>query len=462
MILAGSRNAAAPLQTISERELLARIDERLPRYTSYPTAPHFSPQIGAPDYAGWLDSLAPRQTASLYVHVPFCEALCHYCGCHTTVTNKPDRIAHYASLLVRETELVGEAIGRRQLVTHVHWGGGTPTALAASDFASVSSALARQFRIAHDAEIAIEIDPRHLDQSHIDAFAAAGINRASLGVQDLDPGVQKAIGRIQSFDQTAQAICRLREIGVTHVSFDLMYGLPLQTEQSVAQSVATALTLRPSRVSLFGYAHVPWMKKHQELIPADRLPGPEQRLAQLRAASAILGEAGYVAVGLDHFALPDDPLAVSMSQGRLHRNFQGYTTDRAPALIGLGASSIGCLPQGYVQNAPHLKMYREQIERGRLATVRGFRLSDQDRLRRTIIERLMCDLSVDLSAVTAAPFADFAPEMEALAELSACGLVVIDGTLISVPGAMRPFVRKVAAAFDTYLQRSEMRHSRAV
>lgn len=448
----------------SNADIAARLDERLPRYTSYPTAPHFSPEVGADAYAAWLDTLDAQLPVSLYLHVPFCEVLCSYCGCHTTVANRSDRIDHYAQLLMREVELVSEAVGRRQTVSHIHWGGGTPTALAPDDFVSISQHIARRFRIAVDAEIAVEIDPRHLEQRHIDAFARAGINRASLGVQDLNPVVQRAIGRVQSFEQTERAVQRLRDIGVERVSFDLMYGLPHQTAQSVARSVATALTLNPSRVSLFGYAHVPWMKKHQELIPSAALPGPTERLAQVRIAAAELASAGYVAIGLDHFAKADDPLAVAQSSHRLHRNFQGYTTDDAPALIGLGASSIGCLPQGYVQNSPNLKIYREAIERGQFATARGFPLSDDDRLRRTIIERLMCDLTVDLADVVGErdARADLAEEFESLSNLAADGLVVVEGTKVAVPEAMRPFVRKVAAVFDAYLQRSEMRHSPAV
>ena len=330
------------------------------------------------------------------------------------------------------------------------------------DFLAISRKIGDRFAIADGAEIAVEIDPRHLSESHLDAFAAAGVNRASLGVQDFDPTVQQAIGRIQSFGQTARAVGALRRIGVDRISFDLMYGLPYQTAQSVAGSVATALTLNPSRISLFGYAHVPWMKKHQQLIPADALPGGAERLAQVRAAEAELARAGYVAIGLDHFARPDDPLAIASSMGRLHRNFQGYTTDAAPALIGLGAASIGFLPQGYVQNSPNLKLYREAIERGRLATARGFAMSDEDRLRRSIIERLMCDLAVDLANHATDARTDFAHELAQLSDLAAEGLVTVQGTEITVPEAMRPFVRKVASVFDTHLQGVEKRHSRAV
>jgi oxygen-independent coproporphyrinogen III oxidase len=440
----------------------ALLDERLPRYTSYPTAPHFTPQIGADTYAAWLDSLDARLPVSLYLHVPFCEKLCHYCGCNTTVAHDRGRIAHYAQLLMRELELVGETIGRRQAATHIHWGGGTPTALAPDDFLAIMRKIRETLAVAASAEIAVEIDPRHLSSEYVEAFGEAGITRASLGVQDLDPVVQQAIGRVQSFEQTSRAVDALRAIGIASVSFDLMYGLPHQTEESVARSVATALTLRPSRVALFGYAHIPWMKKHQELIAADTLPDGANRLAQVRAAEAELAKAGYCAIGLDHFALPDDPLAVAGSAGGLHRNFQGYTTDAAPALIGIGASSIGCLPQGYVQNAPHLKAYREAVERGRLATSRGIALSGEDRVRRSIIERLMCDLKVDLADMAPDAAVHFAAELDRLSELADDGLVAVDGTKIVMRGETRPFVRKIAATFDTYLQRSEARHSRAV
>jgi oxygen-independent coproporphyrinogen-3 oxidase len=461
MIAAVARQAGSSVQE-QDTTLLKGLDERLPRYTSYPTAPHFTPQIGADTYATWLDGLAAGLPASLYLHVPFCEKLCHYCGCNTTVAHDSDRIGHYAQLLMRELELVGETIGRRQVATHIHWGGGTPTALAPDDFLAIMRKTRETFAVASTAEIAVEIDPRHLSTQHLEAFGEAGINRASLGVQDLDPIVQQAIGRIQSFEQTSRAVDALGRIGITSISFDLMYGLPHQTEQSVARSVATALTLRPSRVALFGYAHVPWMKKHQELIAADTLPGGMERLAQVRAAEAELAKAGYVAIGLDHFALPDDPLATAHTAGRLHRNFQGYTTDAAPALIGIGASSIGSLPQGYVQNAPHLKAYREAIERGRLATARGIALTAEDRIRRSVIERLMCDLEVDLRDMTCDAAEHFPAELERLSKLADDGLVMVDGTKIVMRPEARPFVRKIAATFDTYLRRSEMRHSRAV
>jgi oxygen-independent coproporphyrinogen III oxidase len=439
----------------------ALLNERLPRYTSYPTAPHFSPDITASRYATWLALLGTDLPVSLYLHVPFCEALCSYCGCHTTVTQQPDRIARYADLLQQEIALGATAIGRRQPVTHIHWGGGTPTAIAPADFVAISRLIAKRFVIAPDAEIAIEIDPRHFDEMHAAVLVAAGVNRASLGVQDFDPTVQKAIGRIQSFEQTARTVELLRGIGIAGISFDLMYGLPYQTAKSVAASVHKALALDPTRLSLFGYAHVPWMKKHQTLIPEAALPNADARVEQMRAATEALIAAGYVAIGLDHFAKPDDPLARTQAQGRLHRNFQGYTTDAAPALIGFGASSIGYLPQGYVQNTPNLKTYREAIESGVFATARGICLSNDDRTRRSIIERLMCDLTVDLARYSRDPATTFSTELNALYRLASEGLIVINRTRITVPETMRPLIRKICAVFDRYLVASETRHSRA-
>lgn len=442
----------------------ARLNERLPRYTSYPTAPHFKPEITTAQYAAWLGWIGADRPISLYLHVPFCQALCSYCGCHTTVTQQPDRIARYADLLRREIALTANAIGRRQRVTHIHWGGGTPTALAQADFASISRLIAARFAIDAGAEIAIELDPRHFGIDDAKMLADAGINRASLGVQDFDPVVQQAIGRIQSFEQTARIVELLRHIGVDGISFDLMYGLPHQSVASVIASVETALTLEPSRISLFGYAHVPWMKKHQMLIPEGALLGPLERIQQMRAAADTITRAGYVAIGLDHYARPDDALAVAQTQGQLHRNFQGYTTDSAPALIGIGASSIGSLPQGYVQNTPNLKAYREAIESGVFATARGIQLTHDDRMRRQIIERLMCDLSVDVTKYTHGldPAQVFATEMKALQQLAAEGLVIVERSRITVAEGMRPLVRKICAVFDRYLAASEKRHSPAV
>ena len=439
-------------------ELLARYDRPVPRYTSYPTAPHFHVGVGADDYQRWLAELPRDARLSLYLHVPFCQELCWYCGCHTTVARRYQPIAEYRDLLLRELDLVGATLGGRRPVGQIHFGGGTPTMLAPRDLRTLGERVHRRFEVRADAEVAVEIDPRRLERATIEALAAIGVNRASLGVQDVNPEVQRAINRWQPFAVVERAVDGLRAAGIRGVNLDLMYGLPHQTEACVLRTVEAALRLTPERVALFGYAHVPWMKRHQRLIDEAALPAAHERSAQLELAAARLSDAGYVAIGLDHFARPDDGLAIALREGRLHRNFQGYTTDAAPALIGLGVSAIGSLPQGYVQNAAALPDYREALRAGRLATVRGIELSDDDRLRRSIIERLMCDLAVDLDGAAGR----FASELEALAPLAADGLVEIEGQAIRVPPAGRALVRAVCAVFDGYLERGVARHSRAV
>jgi oxygen-independent coproporphyrinogen-3 oxidase len=444
-------------------ELIARYDQRVPRYTSYPTAPHFKPEVDATTYAKWLSELSPRTAISLYLHVPFCAELCLYCGCHTTVARTYRPVASYVELLEREIELVAKHLPDRMDVTHIHWGGGTPTILCGDDLRRIMSLLGRSFGIRSTAEIAVEIDPRTLALEHVEALAASGLNRASLGVQDFDPKVQKTINRIQSFEQTEQVATWLRDAGVTGLNLDLMYGLPYQTTGSVLRTMKQALRLDPDRIALFGYAHVPWMKRHQALLPEEALPNAVQCVEQNNAAAAALLAAGYIQIGIDHFAKPSDPLVMRQREGRLRRNFQGYTTDEATALIGFGTSAIGSLPQGYIQNASSTVTYREATTNGRLATARGVPLTDDDRMRRSIIEHLMCDFSVDLDQI--APEGerpDFTAELSTIDRLALDGLVKRDGLTIEVPEESRLLVRNVCAAFDRYLESGAVRHSRAV
>ena len=445
-------------------QLIAKYDRQVPRYTSYPTAPHFTPAVGADTYAEWLGAVPANEALSLYLHVPFCAELCYYCGCHTTVARRYAPVAAYVDLIDREIALVAARLGEGRPVRHIHWGGGTPTRLSPDDFGRLARTLRAHFDIEADAETAVEVDPRTLSIGHIDAFAAAGVNRASLGVQDFDPAVQQTINRIQGFAETDAAARALRAIGVSSLSIDLMYGLPRQTEATVAATAETALRLAPDRIALFGYAHVPWMKRHQALIPEALLPDAEARIAQAGVAAAALTGAGYVAIGLDHFARPGDPLAEAGATGRLHRNFQGYTTDTADTLIAFGTSAIGKLPQGYLQNAPSTVDYRTAIDAGRLATVRGIALSAEDRMRADAIERLMCDLSVDLAAIAAAHDREpdvFAPELARIDAMADDGIAARDGFRVAVPEAARPFLRTVAAVFDRYLEPEARRHSRA-
>jgi oxygen-independent coproporphyrinogen-3 oxidase len=423
-------------------ELLAKYDRAVPRYTSYPTAPHFHAGIGPATCREWLAEMPVGQPLSIYLHVPFCQELCWHCGCHTMVARRYQPIAEYLELLLREVELVADALGGRRPVTHLHLGGGTPTMLTADDLRRLDERLRERFAITADAEVAVEIDPRALAPETVGALAAIGVTRASLGLQDVNPEVQRAINRWQPFEVTERAVSSLREAGIRGINFDLIYGLPHQTVGRVLRSVEAALSLQPERLAMFGYAHVPWMKRHQRLIDETALPGPMERAAQIEAATARLRGSGYVAIGLDHFALPGDSLALALREGRLRRNFQGYTTDTAPVLIGLGASAIGSLPQGYVQNATPLPAYRAAIRAGQCATVRGAALSDDDRLRRAIIERLMCDFAVDLNG-SAELFAD---EIEALEPFAADGLVSIEDGVVRVEPSGRPLVRTVLRA----------------
>jgi len=444
-------------------ELIARYDQRVPRYTSYPTAPHFKPDVDSSTYAKWLSELSSQTALSLYLHVPFCAELCLYCGCHTMVARTYSPVASYVDLLEREIELVAKHLPGRMDVTHIHWGGGTPTILSGSDLKRIMSLPERSFGIRPSAEIAVEIDPRTVTLEHVEALAGSGLNRASLGVQDFDPKVQRTINRIQSFGQTAKVAGCLRRAGVTGINLDLMYGLPYQTTESVLRTIEQALQLAPDRIALFGYAHVPWMKRHQALLPEEAMPDAVQRVEQSTAAASALLDAGYVRIGIDHFAKPDDPLVLRQREGRLHQNFQGYTTDDAAVLVGFGTSAIGSLPQGYVQNASSTVAYREATANGRLATVRGVALTEDDRLRRSIIERLMCDFSVDLARI--APMGrkpDFTAELAAIDALACDGLVKRDGLFIQIPEDSRLLVRNVCAAFDRYLQSGAGRHSRAV
>lgn len=448
-----------------EQELLTRYGAPVPRYTSYPTAPHFHPGVNAATYRDWLAALGDQDSLSLYLHVPFCARMCWYCGCHTKVVRQYQPIADYAALLETEIRLIAGSLSAKPKVTHVHWGGGTPTMLSAADFSRLTESLASRFRFDDDAEIAVEIDPRGLDVEKVRALAGAGVTRASLGVQDFNAEVQRAINRVQSFETTALAIERLRGAGIADVNFDLMYGLPRQSRDDVLRTVDLAVTLTPDRLAIFGYAHVPWMKRHQRMIDEAELPGDLERLEQAETAAARLEAHGYRSIGLDHFARPDDTLTQALDEGRLRRNFQGYTTDGAASLIGLGASSIGALDQGYVQNAVPFGAYGKAIRDGALAVTRGIELSADDRLRRAAIERLMCEMSVDLAQVASdcgQSHADFSTELDSLADLVADGLVNLEGTHVRVTERGRSFVRVVCARFDRYLAAGQARHSRAV
>lgn len=443
-----ARPATAPAPII---DLLGRYDGRAPRYTSYPTALNFTDEVNEAVYHDWLSALDPSRALSLYLHIPFCQRLCWYCGCNTRVVRSHDLISSYNRLLTEELGLLQAALPAKMRVGHIHLGGGTPNTLSRDDMTDLFRAIRHVFQVSPGAEIAAELDPASLTREWVRAAAHHGLSRASLGVQDLTPQVQKAVNRIESFSVVEQAAGWLREVGVLSLNLDLMYGLPHQTTEGMLATLGQVVSLQPERIALFGYAHVPWARPHQKLIPDKALPGAEARLEQSEAAAAWLAAEGYIRIGLDHFAREDDSLAIAAREGRLHRNFQGYTTDPHEVLLGVGASSIGRLPQGFVQNDAGEPQWRAAVGAGRLPVKKGVALTAEDRFRADIIERLMCDLRVDLAAVCAAhsePLATLDSDLGALQALIADGVAKIDGSIVSVTDLGRPFLRSVCQVFD--------------
>ncbi|WP_036280325.1 oxygen-independent coproporphyrinogen III oxidase [Methylocystis sp. ATCC 49242] len=443
---------------------LALAERSAPRYTSYPTAPHFSKEIGDAEMRAWLAALDEGASLSLYFHVPFCTAICSYCGCHTKALRQEAPLTAYKETLLRELELTAQTTRARR-VTSIHWGGGTPSILGPSRFGEIAERVRDLFAVSDETEHSIELDPRILDAALVEALARAGVNRASLGVQDLNPHVQEASGRIQPYEIVERAVGLLRAGGIEAINLDLMYGLPRQSVADVERTTSLAAGLDPTRLAVFGYAHVPWFKTHQKLIDAAALPGAAERLAQAAAVRATLERAGYEAIGLDHFARPTDPLAIAAKNGHMRRNFQGYTIDQADALLPFGVSSIGRLPQGYVGNATDLAGWRRAVEADRFAVTRGLAFTREDRARGEIIERLMCDFAVDYGAMALAHgFAEdaFDAARVPLSALAADGVVTVEGRSVTVTPRGQPFMRLAAAAFDAYLETSAARHTVAV
>lgn len=436
-----------------------------PRYTSYPTAPHFQKGFAEDRYRDWLSKLDANEPVSLYLHVPFCRQMCWYCGCNMKLASKYGPVGDYARTLRKEVALTADALPGRMTISHLHWGGGTPTALKPDDLAALMDDVCARWDFAPDAEIAIESDPRTLTPEMAARIGAMGFTRASFGVQEFDPRVQEAINRVQPPEMVRASVDQLRAGGVTGINFDLIYGLPFQTVESLVETVRICAEMRPDRVALFGYAHVPWMAKNQRMIPEDALPDAAERSAQAKAAAKALIAEGYVAIGLDHFALPEDNLAIAARAGTLRRNFQGYTTDQAETLIGMGATSIGRTQSGYLQNISETGAWSRAVEAGHLPVGKGLPFTDDDRLRAEVIERLMCDGHVDAAAIGQShgvPDGWWADAFRALAEMEADGLLTLSHGIVQMTPQGRPLVRIAAAAFDAYLHDSSARHSVAV
>jgi len=447
------------------KELVRKYAKPVPRYTSYPTAPHFHAGIGAETYGGWLARMPEGEPVSLYMHIPFCDSLCWFCGCHTRHTLKYEPVAHYFESLIKEVESVGTRLDGRSPVVEMQWGGGSPTILSAGDMQRLVETVRTHFAVSPDLAFGVEIDPRGFDAERVETLVRSGLTRASIGVQDFDPAVQAAINRHQSFAETADAVRALRKAGVASINIDLVYGLPYQTRDSVAATARAVLDLRPERIALFGYAHVPWMKKHQSMIDETLLAGPEERFAMANRVASLLTAAGYTRIGFDHFALPSDSLACAAAEGRLRRNFQGYADTPADTIIGLGASAIGRLPQGYVQNATPTGDYMRRIDADGLATVRGIALEGDDELRGYVVERLMCDGVLsrgDLDRRFGPAAAEVVAELHDVAAADTDGLVREDADAFRLTPRGAVFVRSVCARLDPYLRKGNARHSIAV
>lgn len=416
-----------------------------PRYTSYPSAAHFSAGVSAAAYGQWLAELAPDSTLSLYLHVPYCRHICWYCDCTTYPARRPDTIADFVEMLRREIDLVAEATPAHR-VCDIHWGGGTPNILDPDQFTRAWRHLAFWFDVDHLARHVVEIDPRTLTPEHVAAYRNAGVTRASLGVQDFSPQVLRNVGRDQTVAAVERSVAWLRASGIGQIGMDLMYGLAGQTEEDVIASVRNAAALAPQQIAVFGYAHMPLFKKRQRLIDATLLPSVEACFDQAAAAREELVRLGYLPIGFDHFCLPGDQPELSSERRALLRTF--HTADQTDAILGIGPSAISSLPQGYAQNHHQPGVWARAIQEERLPVIRGHRCSPEDRQRQAIIEHLMCDFAVDLHEAGGA--SAFANELAALAPLAADGLVMIEGDLVTIPPAARPFCRLAAQAFDTY------------
>lgn len=453
-----------PETPVVSRETLSRLDVQGPRYTSYPTADRFVEAYGCEQYVQALSQRGQGVGAltggasalSLYIHIPFCESVCYYCACNKVITRHHERAQAYLADLREEIRLVAEQLGPGQAVSQLHFGGGTPTFLSDDELAGLLDTLRRTFRFVPGGEYAIEIDPRTIDATRLKRLHQMGFNRLSFGVQDFDPEVQKAVHRVQPHDQVRDLVKAARDEGFESLNMDLIYGLPKQTAESFARTLAQVAALRPDRIALYAYAHLPQRFKPQRRIEVSDLPKAEEKVGMLASAIDVFGHAGYDYIGMDHFALHHDSLAVAKRQGRLHRNFQGYSTHPDCDLIGLGVSAIGRVGAHYVQNAKTLDEYHDALKRHRLPVVRGLALSRDDLVRRAVIMAIMCQGRVDFESIELAYLLDFRQYFEAelrlLEPLVESGLVKMESDGIRVTPLGWYFVRAVAMVFDRHLQ----------
>ncbi|KAF0175379.1 MAG: oxygen-independent coproporphyrinogen III oxidase [Rhodobacteraceae bacterium] len=447
----------------SQLSRLGLFDARVPRYTSYPTAPQFGGGVTTAEFVNWIEAVPAGSEISLYLHVPFCRRLCWFCACRTQGTVSDDPVRAYAKVLKAEIALLRAHLAPGVRLSRLHWGGGTPTMLAPELITDLAATIFDVVPMGPGAEFSVEIDPMEVDAPRLDALAAAGMNRASIGVQDFDPEIQATIGREQPYETTVAVAEMIRARGVASLNADILYGLPHQTNARIADSVQKLLALSPDRVALYGYAHVPWMSRRQQMIPSDAIPTPQERLGLFETARTLFVADGYDEIGIDHFARPSDGMAKAAKAGTLRRNFQGYTDDTSPVLIGLGASSISRFPQGYAQNASATAVHTKAIRAGQFSTHRGHVFSGEDKLRGRLIEALMCDFRINRAEILR-DYDVSADRLQTLLSDAANafpGMVTLDDTGLSIPPEGRPLTRMVARMFDAYDQ-SKAKHSAAV
>jgi oxygen-independent coproporphyrinogen-3 oxidase len=441
-------------------DVLKKFNQPGPRYTSYPTAPVFSPDFTAEDFKKEIidtNSAANESELSLYFHFPFCESLCYFCGCNMMVSRNRRMIREYNEYLKKEIEQITPLVSAKRKIAQMHWGGGTPSYLFPEEIRDVGGFIKSKFDFAVDIEASVEIDPRGLTFEHVRAFSESGFNRLSMGVQDFNPQVQKAINRIQSEEITRDAVAWARELGFESINLDLIYGLPFQTLETFAETVEKIIDISPNRIAVFNYAHVPWLKKHQNVIPSEAIPATDERLNIFKMTIEKLLSAGYEYIGLDHFAKPTDELAIAQKNNTLYRNFQGYSTKAGCDVYAFGLSAISQFQNIYAQNLKNLKDYYRRVEAGEAATNVGYRMTPDDHIRKETIMQLMCHLEIDKRDIEAKfdiNFEDyFAADIKKLDVFQRDGLLETGADKIKIVGSGILIIRNVAMCFDAYLEK---------
>ncbi len=456
------------MKTVFDKELIRKYDRPGPRYTSYPPATEFTEKVGEEDYRRKLIESNSRKTPlSLYFHIPFCESGCYYCGCNIIISHRKGIEKPYLERVYKEMNFLTELLDRERKVVQLHWGGGTPNYLDSEEIEEFMEEIKKRFDFSEDAEISIEIDPRFATDHQLETIKRVGFNRISMGLQDLDEKVQKAINRIQPYSLMVETMEKLRSLGFQSINIDLIYGLPYQSRSSFERTVEKVIELNPDRIAVYSFAYVPWVKPIQKRIDPHTLPSAEEKLSILEMVVNKFQEAGYVYIGMDHFAKPQDELAIAQRKGELWRNFQGYTTRKGVELIGVGATSIGMLYDSYFQNYKTLREYNLAIDENRLPVYRGYILNRDDFIRREVIMDVMCNLGVNFEKIERMfniSFTDyFSSELENLKELEADGLIKVSNRRINILPPGRMLIRNVAMVFDAYLKtKKDLKFSKTI